>query len=207
MKLLTFILISITGATHAAQIQVTSTPHGTQFRVNHQGNVVAVTANHVATAAKQCGKHEETWIPVAGRDIAWRSVLDQSCTARSGAPPELGDFCTVVTRSASRIGTVIDVDVDGFLLDCKLCKGESGSPVLNSEGEVVGVAVAHGCPGNVCGRPSFHEAFTLEDKRRPRAKHAKPSKARPPRSLRLLPKRAQRNLGRAHRQTNRRGRR
>ncbi len=207
MKILTILLSLICGAANASQISVTSTPHGTQFHVGHDGGVLAITAAHVSSAQRRCGKHSQTWNHVAGRDIAWRSILDDECTARSGSLPELGDLCTVVTQRGRRVGQVIAVDADGFQMDSKLCRGESGSPVLNAAGEVVGVAVAHGCPGNVCGRPSFHEAFALAPKKSQREPRAEPRTDRPRRAIRVLPKRAKRAIGRATKPTRRSRRR
>lgn len=142
-------------------IGVTSVPNGSAFALNADGDCHLVTAGHVFEAWSRRDPRKSQFGLVAGRDIAlsFDQVGNDEAIQIASKIPQPGERVSMLTLTGQRTGTVLRRLKSGrILLDLSICKGDSGSPCVDSSGECFGVAVAYpGCQGGQCGPHALAE--------------------------------------------------
>lgn len=132
--------------------------HGSGFFVRSESGVHEVTAKHVCRAQAECGRHSIVWDESTTHDVASRAVaeVEGQTLEPSPNPVTKGQGLVVHSPRGAEWVVVLEVFASGrFRVGGVLCQGDSGSPVLDLKGRVVGVAVAcEGCGPNGCGRPA-----------------------------------------------------
>lgn len=132
--------------------------HGSGFFVRSESGVHEVTAKHVCRAQAECGRHSIVWDESTTHDVASRAVAEIEGQTLEPSPNQVtkGQGLVVHSPRGAEWVVVLEVfDSGRFRVGGVLCQGDSGSPVLDLKGRVVGVAVAcEGCGPNGCGRPA-----------------------------------------------------
>lgn len=143
----------------ASEVQVKKTNGGTSFVVQVNGKAMQVTAWHVVDTCTSSGNCPVGWKKVKGLDVAMRASaeVDGEVLQLAESLPKKGDLLTVFTMEGLKTGEFLSMNRQGrFDFSAELCRGESGSPVLNGNGRVVGVAVAkRGSSQTRCGIPAI----------------------------------------------------
>lgn len=128
------------------------------------GNGYVLTAAHVVTNERSDGKIEKVNFPMVmfddksrktarlerldmQRDLALLSTRHRFQGVRVGDNPQKGDFVWVVGCSGGlfnsiKRGVVSNFDGNFMAIDATVSPGDSGGPVVNEEGDLVGVTDA-----------------------------------------------------------------
>ncbi len=131
---------------------------GSAFALDVGGEPVLITNRHVVDRAASIGVRPLTGGPTERvrshrvsltRDVAVLTLADDTLTptplipaqvVRMGAPIRIVGFPG--GRPATATGSVAQVVSDRMLLDVSVQQGSSGSPVIDDDGEVVGIVTA-----------------------------------------------------------------